>query len=98
MDTRQELDRTQFAKHLFTGLPRRYDVLEAVLSLGQNRRWRRAMVDAVVAQHPERVLDVATGTGGVALQIARRTSASVVGVDVTPAMLDEGRARVAKET
>ena len=48
---------------------------EAVLSLGQNQRWRRAMVDAVVAHRPSCVLDVATGTAGVALQIAHRTSA-----------------------
>src|SRR4051794_41223774 len=38
-----------FARELFDGLPRRYDVLEAVLSFGQNHRWRTAMVDAVVA-------------------------------------------------
>jgi demethylmenaquinone methyltransferase / 2-methoxy-6-polyprenyl-1,4-benzoquinol methylase len=85
-----------FARELFDGLPRRYDVLEELLSFGQNRRWRRAMVDAVVAgAPPRRILDVATGTAGVALALAERTGAEVVGVDLTETMLRRGRDRVA---
>lgn len=76
-----------FARRLFDGLPDRYDRLAEVLSLGQNARWRRAMVDAVVAAHPRTVLDVATGPGGVALQLARRTAGRVTGIDLTPEML-----------
>jgi demethylmenaquinone methyltransferase/2-methoxy-6-polyprenyl-1,4-benzoquinol methylase len=82
------------ARELFAPLPRRYDLLVELLSLGQNRRWRRAMVDVVVADVPDRVLDVATGTAGVALQIARRTQATVVGVDLSEAMLRKGSANV----
>src|SRR5436305_13945846 len=52
------------------------------------------MVVAVVGDHPTRRLDVATGTAGVALQLTRRTNASVVGLDVTPTMLQRGRERV----
>ena len=59
-----------FARDLFDGLPARYDVLEELLSFGQNRRWRRAMVDAVADGRPRTVLDVATGTAGVALMLA----------------------------
>jgi hypothetical protein len=44
---------------LFTGLPGRYDLLAELLSFGQNRRWRREMVDRVVPAAPQRVLDVA---------------------------------------
>jgi demethylmenaquinone methyltransferase/2-methoxy-6-polyprenyl-1,4-benzoquinol methylase len=89
-------DPNQFAQELFTGLPKRYDLLEEILSLGQNRRWRRAMVDRVVPAAPARVLDVATGTAGVALQLARRTPGCVVGVDLTEAMLRRGRENVAR--
>jgi len=87
----------RFAQDLFRGLPARYDLLGEVLSFGQNARWRRAMVDQVVeVTHPSaRILDVATGTAGVALQIATRTNADVAGVDLTEAMLREGQARVA---
>jgi demethylmenaquinone methyltransferase/2-methoxy-6-polyprenyl-1,4-benzoquinol methylase len=84
-----------FARDLFDGLPARYDVLEEVLSFGQNRRWRTAMVAAVAEGRPSTVLDVATGTAGVALMLARRTGASVTGVDLTEQMLRRGRARVA---
>ncbi len=91
-------DPNRFAQELFAALPVRYDLLAEVLSLGQNRRWRRAMVDRVVPDAPGRVLDVATGTAGVALQLARRLPASrVVGVDVTEAMLRRGQENLARE-
>jgi len=84
-----------FARSLFDGLPPRYDRLAEILSLGQNRRWRRAMVDAVVAGAPRSVLDVATGPAGVALQLARRTDAEITGVDLTPEMLLAGASNAA---
>jgi demethylmenaquinone methyltransferase/2-methoxy-6-polyprenyl-1,4-benzoquinol methylase len=87
-------DPAAFARRLFSPLPRRYDLLAEVLSFGQNRRWRRAMVDRVVAATPASVLDVATGTAGVALLITERTAAEVVGLDLTEAMLRRGAERV----
>jgi demethylmenaquinone methyltransferase/2-methoxy-6-polyprenyl-1,4-benzoquinol methylase len=92
--------RNRFAQGLFTPLPGRYDRLAEVLSMGQNGRWRRAMVDRIAgpwASGPDQavVLDVASGTAGVALQLAARTGARVVGVDLTEPMLREGQARVA---
>ena len=83
------------ARQLFDGLPHRYDALAEALSFGQNRRWRRAMVDAVVPSSPATVLDVATGTAGVALQVVARTGAQVTAVDLTPQMLRVGAAKVA---
>jgi demethylmenaquinone methyltransferase / 2-methoxy-6-polyprenyl-1,4-benzoquinol methylase len=73
---------------VFRGLPDRYDRLAEWLSLGQNRRWRAALVDAVAAGNPRLVADVATGTAGVALALHARTGAAIVGFD-----LDEGMAR-----
>jgi demethylmenaquinone methyltransferase/2-methoxy-6-polyprenyl-1,4-benzoquinol methylase len=72
-------------------------VLAEVLSFGQNGRWRRAMVDRIVPDDPARILDVASGTAGVALQLARRTSGRVVGVDLTEAMLRRGQANIAHD-
>ncbi len=63
--------------------------------MGQNGRWRRAMIDRIVPSSPGKVLDVASGTAGVALQLASRTSANVVGVDLTQAMLAQGHRNVA---
>ena len=82
------------ARVVFTGLPPRYDRLAFLLSFGQDRRWRRAVVDRVVAVAPRRVLDVATGPAGVALAIADRTPASIVGVDLNVPMLAQGQANV----
>jgi demethylmenaquinone methyltransferase/2-methoxy-6-polyprenyl-1,4-benzoquinol methylase len=89
-------DRNRFAQRLFKDLPARYDRLAEWLSFGQNSRWRKAMVDHIVPGSPRRVLDVASGTAGVALQLADRTSAHVVGVDLTLDMLRIGQRNVAK--
>jgi demethylmenaquinone methyltransferase / 2-methoxy-6-polyprenyl-1,4-benzoquinol methylase len=95
MQLRATSDPNRFARALFTGLPNRYDMLAEVLSLGQNRRWRRAMVDRIVPARPRRLLDVATGTAGVALRLTEQTDAFVTGVDLTEAMLRRGQANVA---
>ena len=83
-----------FAQDLFTGLPARYDLLAELLSFGQNRRWRRTMVDQILPARPQLVLDVATGTAGVALRLARRTPGRIVGLDLTEAMLRQGQDNV----
>jgi len=83
-----------FVRQLFARLPRRYDLLAELLSFGQNRRWRRAMVDHVIAGDPPLVLDVATGTAGVAQQLVGRSPARVVGVDLSEQMLRFGAAKI----
>ena len=83
-----------FATDLFEGLPKRYDLLAELLSFGQNARWRHELVDHVAAGRPTRILDVATGTAGVAIELARRTGAEVVGVDISEPMLRRGRERI----
>ena len=84
------------ALELFRGLPRRYDLLSAVLSFGQDPRWRRALVSAVAPAAGDRVLDVATGTGMVAAELlAREPGCRIVGIDQSPEMLSGARARFA---
>jgi demethylmenaquinone methyltransferase / 2-methoxy-6-polyprenyl-1,4-benzoquinol methylase len=78
------------ARAVFAGLPRRYDRLAYLLSFGQDRRWRDAVVETLASEGPARVLDVATGPAGVAIATVRRTGASVVGVDLNEPMLREG--------
>jgi demethylmenaquinone methyltransferase/2-methoxy-6-polyprenyl-1,4-benzoquinol methylase len=84
-----------FAADLFDGLPKRYDMLAEVLSFGQNARWRRELVTQIASSQPKTILDVATGTAGVAIALAQRTVAEVTGVDLTESMLARGRERVA---
>ncbi len=74
------------SQELFAPLPRRYNRLAAVLSFGQDPRWRRTMLDHVVGARPQRVLDVACGPGAVTRALARRTNAHIVGLDLSAEM------------
>jgi ubiquinone/menaquinone biosynthesis methyltransferase len=94
MSTDSAGNRNRFAQQLFSSLPKRYDQLAEVLSMGQNGRWRRAMVDHIAPDSPALILDVASGTAGVALQLATRTSSDVIGVDLTMNMLARGKQNV----
>lgn len=85
-----------FAAGLFEGLPDRYDRLTEFLSLSQNARWRRELVRHIARYRPARILDVATGTAGIAMSLASVTEAEVVGVDISEPMLERGRERVYK--
>jgi len=87
--------RNGFAQRLFAPLPERYDRLAELLSFGQNGRWRRAMVGHLTPSQDQLVLDVAAGTAGISLQIARRLGARVVGLDLTEQMLRQGARNVA---
>jgi demethylmenaquinone methyltransferase / 2-methoxy-6-polyprenyl-1,4-benzoquinol methylase len=85
------VDINRFTRELFTPLPGRYDQLAEILSFWQNGRWRREMTSHVPGDGL--ILDVATGTAGVALQLAGN-GARVVGIDLTEAMLRQGQANV----
>jgi demethylmenaquinone methyltransferase/2-methoxy-6-polyprenyl-1,4-benzoquinol methylase len=88
---------TEFAVKLFRGLPPSYDLLAEVLSFGQNARWRDELLRHAAAGNPLRILDVATGTAGVAIGIAKRTAAHITGIDVSEEMMQIGRRRVEAE-
>jgi demethylmenaquinone methyltransferase/2-methoxy-6-polyprenyl-1,4-benzoquinol methylase len=85
------------ARTLFAPLGPTYDRYAALLSFGQDPRWRRFLVSCVEAGPGDTVLDVATGTGAVARELIRRKGCRVVGVDVTPEMLAEARRRLGPE-
>ncbi len=93
----RQMGRKRQARELFAPLPAHYDRVAATLSLGQDPRWRRALVAAIDARPDERVLDVATGTGLVAQELVRRYGCTVVGLDQSPEMLGMGRARLARD-
>jgi demethylmenaquinone methyltransferase / 2-methoxy-6-polyprenyl-1,4-benzoquinol methylase len=79
------------AKTLFAPLGPSYQRWAAVLSFGQDARWRRFLVGRVDAKRDDRVLDVATGTGLVARELVSWYGCSVVGVDQSAGMLDQAR-------
>ena len=82
------------ARELFAPLGPTYDRYASLLSFGQDPRWRHFLVSCVEAGPEDRVLDVATGTAAVAIELTRRHGCTVVGVDQSPEMLAEGRERV----
>src|SRR5471030_514972 len=84
------------ALELFSGLPRRYHAMGALMSFGQDPLWRRALIDRVAPTDGQRVLDVASGTGLVAFALARRSGCEVVGVDQSEAMLAVARGQLAQ--
>jgi len=92
-DAERRLDvsaRSRHARQLFAGIARSYDWVATFLSLGQDPRWRRALVATVRAREGDRVLDVATGTGMVARALVRRYGCRVVGLDQSSDMLAAG--------
>ena len=79
---------------MFDAIAPRYDLLNRVLSLGIDRRWRRKAVAMLEAEQPERILDVATGTADLALEAMRLDPKKVVGVDISEEMLRRGREKI----
>ncbi|MFN2469430.1 MAG: class I SAM-dependent methyltransferase [Gaiellaceae bacterium] len=86
--------RNRVARRLFSPLGPTYDRSAALLSFGQDPRWRRFLVSRVPVDRTARVLDVATGTGAVAIELARATGCTVVGLDQSAEMLRTARERV----
>jgi demethylmenaquinone methyltransferase / 2-methoxy-6-polyprenyl-1,4-benzoquinol methylase len=82
------------ARTLFAPLGPTYDRYAALLSLGQDPRWRHFLVSRVDVGPRDTVLDVATGTGAVASELVMQKGCTVVGLDQSPEMLAEARRRL----
>ena len=81
----------------FDRIAKNYDRLNRMMTLGIDRRWRRRMVEAIVeAEQPQRLLDVATGTGDVALSILEETHGETLltGIDLSEQMLTLARQKL----
>jgi demethylmenaquinone methyltransferase / 2-methoxy-6-polyprenyl-1,4-benzoquinol methylase len=83
------------AVELFAPLGPTYDRYARLLSFGQDPRWRRFLLSRLDIGAEDTVLDVATGTAAVAIELVRRTGCRVVGLDQSREMLETGRRRVA---
>lgn len=84
---------------MFDRIAARYDLLNRLISLGGDRRWRRIAAEALAlhgwTRRPPRVLDVASGTGDLAIEIARRyPGVAVHGIDASRGMTEIGRRKV----
>jgi demethylmenaquinone methyltransferase/2-methoxy-6-polyprenyl-1,4-benzoquinol methylase len=89
--------KTQVAE-MFDNIARRYDFLNRLLSLGIDKIWRKKAIDQLKDLQLKYMLDVATGTADVALEMARRLRPDkIVGLDISTEMLHFGREKVAKQ-
>ena len=89
-------ERTEHAGGLFAPLGPTYDRYARILSFGQDPRWRSFLVSCIEAGPEDTVLDIASGTGAVAIELVRRHGCHVVGIDQSAEMLAAGRHRVAR--
>ena len=94
--TPDNLSRARFVRALFNGLASRYDITNEVITLGQIRRWREKLARGVDLRSARAVLDVATGTGDLALAVARHSpeETQFLGIDLSPQMLRRAQAKV----
>jgi len=84
----------RYVRRLFATIADRYDLITVLLSYGQDRRWKRRLVTLAAPRAGARAVDLATGTGDIAFQLAA-AGADVVGVDVTPRMIELATAKAA---
>ena len=82
----------RYVRRLFTTIAGRYDFITVALSYGQDRKWKRRLIALAPGAGGARALDLATGTGDIAFELSTR-GAQVVGLDVTPRMIELARAK-----
>ncbi len=89
------VSKKQRIEGMFDSIAPTYDALNHLLSLGIDRRWRRKVVKMAAERSPRTILDVATGTGDLAIALARRLPEThITGVDISENMLARGREKV----
>lgn len=87
----------QVAK-MFDAIAGRYDFLNHFLSLGIDIVWRKIAVREIAKVNPKMILDIATGTGDLAIEASRLNPTQVIGVDISNNMLDVGREKMKKKS
>ena len=91
-------DKSEEVREMFDRIAPKYDLLNHTLSANVDRLWRRRVMRIVRRRHPRRILDVATGTGDLALLLARRLRETrILGLDPSEGMLAEARRKIARE-
>ena len=86
----------EIVREMFDDISGRYDFLNHFLSFGIDRGWRRKLVGILAARKPSVVLDVATGTGDLAMAIATLNPQNITGIDISEKMLEVGRGKIAE--
>ena len=91
-----ELGKKEQVAHMFNTISKNYDGLNRVISLGIDVKWRKKVVEVVGKDNPKQILDIATGTGDLALMMANLQPDRIVGLDISEGMLEVGKQKIAK--
>ena len=90
-----QLTKKKQVEQMFDNISDNYDGLNRVISMGTDVSWRKKVVAAVAATNPDSILDIATGTGDLAIQMANTGAIRIVGLDLSDGMLSVGRKKIA---
>ena len=91
-----ELGKKEQVAKMFDNISEDYDGLNRVISLGIDVSWRKKVVKLVGKNNPQQILDIATGTGDLALMMSQLNPEKIVGLDISEGMLNVGKQKVAK--
>ena len=92
-----ELGKKEQVTEMFDKVSSNYDFLNRLLTFGIDISWRKKVVKIIAKQKAEKVLDIATGTGDLAIMLAKNGINQVTGLDISPGMLEVGKKKVAQE-
>jgi demethylmenaquinone methyltransferase/2-methoxy-6-polyprenyl-1,4-benzoquinol methylase len=93
----EQKQKTEDVGNMFNSIAHRYDFLNHFLSFGIDYYWRRRVMKILKKVKPERILDLATGTGDLAILAAKTNPKEIVGVDISSAMLHVGEEKIRKK-
>ena len=91
-----ELGKKEQVTRMFDTISKDYDGLNRVISFGIDIKWRKKVVEMVKETQPETVLDIATGTGDLAINLAETEAQKIVGLDISSGMLEIGKEKISK--
>ena len=90
------LNKKEQVEKMFDAISENYDGLNRVISFGTDIKWRKKVLAIIINHQPESILDIATGTGDLAIKFAEKTSATkIIGLDLSEGMLSIARKKVA---
>ncbi len=95
-DAASNLNKKAQVADMFNNIAGNYDFLNHFLSLGIDKGWRKKAVREITAVHPDTILDVATGTGDLAIASVSARPKQITGVDIAEQMLEIGRKKIAE--
>ncbi len=90
-----ELGKKEQVTKMFDAISGEYDGLNRVISFGIDVRWRKKVVRLLKEKQPKTILDIATGTGDLAIELVHTGAEKIVGLDISPGMLEVGKDKVA---